>query len=476
MRLIPRIPPTPRWLTGALPASLFARTAMILLAGLFTAQFVSMWLQWGERATVVSQARGLNFADRVTEAIRVLEASDPSRRGEVIAGLQSADLKVALIDENQVSPHPPRGQIQATIGSRLGSTREVRSLGGGSGMQGGGGGGGWGGGGMHRGGAGPMAGAGMMQQRGFDVRLNDGQWVRINVQLEAETPALPDDLIAQLLITMVIVVAVVMIAVRQATSPLQKLARAADTFGQDLDAPPLAEAGPAETRLAAQAFNRMQARIKRLVGERSRALAAVSHDLRTPLTRLRLRAELVDDNTLRDQMAADLDAMSAMIDATLDYLRGLQDSETARPIDMNALLQSLVEDASVLGKTIEVHGQAATPYIGRLSALRRALQNLIDNAIKYGHGASVRVEEQPGALHLVVEDEGPGIPPAELARVTEPYYRPDASRSLETGGVGLGLSIVKDIALMHGGELHLANRPQGGLSATIVLPRPRAEV
>jgi signal transduction histidine kinase len=460
-------------LNAAVPSSLFARMAIILLAGLFTAQFVSLWLQWGERATVVSEARGLNFADRVTEAIRVLEASDPARREEVVAGLQSADLKVALIAENQVSPNPPRGQIQSTIGNRLGSAREVRSLGGGGGMLGGGMQGG--GGGMHRGG-GPMAGTGMLQQRGFDVRLNDGQWVRINVQLEAETPALPGDLIAQLLVTLLIVIAVVMIAVRQATNPLQKLARAADTFGQDLDAPPLAEAGPAETRLAAQAFNRMQARIKRLVGERSRALAAVSHDLRTPLTRLRLRAELVEDNALRDQMAADLDAMSAMIDATLDYLRGLQDSEAARPIDMNALLQSLVEDASVLGKTIRVDGQASTPYTGRLSALRRALQNLIDNAIKYGHGASVRVEEQPGALHLVVEDEGPGIPPAELARVTEPYYRPDASRSLETGGVGLGLSIVKDIALMHGGELLLANRPQGGLSATIVLPRPRVGI
>jgi len=304
------------------------------------------------------------------------------------------------------------------------------------------------------------------------VRLKDGQWVRIVAGNETSAPpALPNALIAQLLVTLLIVTAVVMLAVRQATRPLQRLASAADTLGADLDAAPLDETGPTETRRAAQAFNRMQARIKRLVDERARALAAVSHDLRTPLTRMRLRAELVDDEKLRDQMATDLDAMGTMIDATLDYLRGLQDNETVRPIDMNALLQSLAEDAAVLGKIIHIDGTALTPYPGRLLALRRAVQNLIDNAIKYGHCAHIRVEDSNIALRIVLDDEGPGIAPGELVRVTEPYYRPDASRSRETGGVGLGLSIVKDIALLHGGELLLTNRSQGGLSATLVLPR-----
>ena len=443
-------------------SSLFARMALILLAGLLAAQLASVWLQWGERATVVSQARGLNFSDRLAETVRVLEAEDPARRSTTVAALQSTDLRVALIKDDQVSSNVPRGQIQAALSARLGSEREIRSVGGGGGS-------GMGGGGMQRGGSGGMQQRGM---RSFDVRLADGQWVRISSVQEADTPpALPTDLITNLLITLLIVTSVVMIAVRQATKPLQQLAQAADTLGRDLDAPPLAEAGPAETRRAAQAFNRMQARIKRLVDERARALAAVSHDLRTPLTRLRLRAELVGDDSLREQMAADLDSMAAMIDATLDYLRGLQDSEAVRKIDMNALLQSLAEDAAVLGKNISIAGLAQTPYTGRLSALSRALQNLIDNAIKYGHSARIRIEDDAGTLRLIVEDDGPGIPPAELARVTEPYYRPDASRSRETGGVGLGLSIVKDIALLHGGELLLANRPQGGLCATLVLPR-----
>lgn len=440
-------------------SSLFARMALILLAGLLAAQLASLWLHWGERASVVSQARGLNQADRIAETVLLLEAGNAEQRPATVAALQSDTLHIALIAADQVSSSVPRGQIQSAIAARLGGQREIRSQGGG-----GGGGSGFGGGG------GPgMQHASMM--RSFDVRLNDGQWVRIVTSRETEAPALPSDFFIHLAFSLIIVVAVVMLAVRQASRPLQQLALAADTLGHDLDAPPLAESGFTETRRAAQAFNRMQGRIKRLVDERARALAAVSHDLRTPLTRLRLRAELVDDNKLREQMAADLDAMAAMIDATLDYLRGLKESEPARSIDMNALLESLAEDAQLLGREISVEGKALTPYRGRLSALRRAVQNLIDNAIKYGHGAHLRIEDDGMLLQLIVEDSGPGLPADELDRVTQPYYRPDSARRSETGGVGLGLSIVKDIALMHGGELQLSNRAQGGLAATLRLPR-----
>ena len=438
------------------PSSLFARMVLILLAGLLAAQLTTLWLQWRERATVVSVARGLNFADRIAETVRALEAQRPAQRADTLHALESADWRVILIDAEQTAPNAPRGPIQAAIAARLGGEREMRTTGGGGGRM------------MRGNSATPRH---TMSMRVFDVQLRDGQWIRISVNPEVETPALPGDLIAQLLLTLLIVIAVVMLAVRQATKPLQQLAQAADKLGRDLDTAPLAEGGPAETRQAAQAFNRMQARIKHLIDERARALAAVSHDLRTPLTRLRLRAELVDNEQLREQMAADLDSMAAMLDATLDYLRGLQDSEAARPIDINALLQSLTDDAEVLGKTISVEGVAQAPFTGRLSALRRALQNLIDNAIKYGHSAQMRVEDDATSLRIVVEDTGPGVAATELERVTEPYYRPDTSRNHETGGVGLGLSIVKDIALIHGGELLLSNRPQGGLCATLVLPR-----
>ena len=345
------------------------------------------------------------------------------------------------------------------IAARLGSEREVRSVGSG-------GGGGKGGG----KGSGKGAQAGM---RVLDVRLDDGQWIRISIARESEapTPALPFDFFVHLLISLVVVTGVGMIAVRQVTRPLQQLAQAADSLGSNLDAPPLAEEGPTETRQAAQAFNRMQQSIRRLISERARALSAVSHDLRTPLTRLRLRAELIDDEDLRNQIADDIDAMTGMIDSTLDYLRGLQESEAIHPLDINALLQSLVNDAAVLGREIDISGQALAPFPGRLTALRRALQNLIDNAIKYGHGAHLSVIDDTDSLRLTVSDDGPGIAEEELSRVTEPYYRPDAARRSETGGVGLGLSIVSDIARLHGGELQLRNRPEGGLAATLVLRR-----
>jgi len=242
----------------ALPSSLFARMTLILFAGLLAAQLGSIWLQWRERATVVSQARGLNFTDRLADAVRALEAGDPAQRDRSLATLQSTDLRVTLINDDQVSPNQPRGQIQAMVAARLGSERDIRSVGGSGG-----------GGGMQHGGPGTMPQRGM---RNFDVRLNDGQWVSISAVHETDAPpALPADLITNLLLTLIIVSAVVMIAVRQATKPLKHLATAADTLGRNLDAPPLAEEGPAETRRATQAFNRIQSRIKRLVDERARA-------------------------------------------------------------------------------------------------------------------------------------------------------------------------------------------------------------
>jgi signal transduction histidine kinase len=288
---------------------------------------------------------------------------------------------------------------------------------------------------------------------------------------EPDLPALSQTLIAQLLIAFIAVISVVMMAARLATKPLDQLARAADTLGHNLDAPPLSEEGLVETRLAAQAFNRMQARIKYLVNERTQALVAISHDLRTPLTRLRLRIEFVDDDQLRDQLAADLDAMSALIDQALEYLRELRDSEEMCPVDMNGLLQSLAENAALLGRPINIVGMAFTPYTGRLSALRRALLNLIDNAVRYGHGAHVRVEDGPAMLRLIVENNGPGMPSVEPSSIFTRCSRPGVLRSVDAGGAGLACSIAKDIALMHDGDLLIINHLEYGFSAVLELPR-----
>jgi signal transduction histidine kinase len=288
--------------------------------------------------------------------------------------------------------------------------------------------------------------------------------------------ALPIRFIWHVSLTLGVVLAVALVAIRWATKPLKQLADAAHAFAHDLNTPSLAEEGPAEVRSAAGAFNFMQQRIRQLVTERSRALAAVSHDLRTPLTRMRLRAELIDDPALQSKLNADIDAMQGMVNSVLAYLRGLEDNEPAQAIDMEALLSSLVEDEQSMGRPVHFkapHDAAARsePFVGKLSLLRRATGNLIHNAVAYGNDVTVSLEDSPGHLEIVIEDNGPGIPPADLARVMEPYVRLDTARALESGGVGLGLAIARDAAAYHGGRLTLSNRDGGGLRAVLRLPQ-----
>lgn len=289
--------------------------------------------------------------------------------------------------------------------------------------------------------------------------------------------ALPLRFIWHVSLTLGAVIIVSLVAVRWATKPLQQMATAATAFAHDLDAAPLPVSGPTEVRRAAEAFNFMQQRLRQLVVERGRALAAVSHDLRTPLTRMRLRAELVDDPALQDKLNADIDAMQGMVNSVLAYLRGLEDAEPIQPINMEALLSSIVEDEQALGRQVSLEesssGHTPAPFRGKLSILKRAVTNLIDNAVAHGGKVTVGIEDSAAVLRVVIDDDGPGIPEADLDRVTEPFVRLDASRSLDTGGVGLGLAIVRDAAAYHGGALRLENRESGGLRATLELPRAR---
>jgi len=308
------------------------------------------------------------------------------------------------------------------------------------------------------------------------VRLQSGQWIRLTEQSPAVTVSgLPTALWLQLGVVLLVVAGVSVLAVHLATLPLKRLATAAEALGRDLDAAPLPVAGSAEMRHAAQAFNTMQSHIRSLVQERERALAAVSHDLRTPLTRLRLRCELVDDDALRAQLDKDISAMASLIDSTLGYLRERSSQEPVRPLDLNALLESLADDARVQGRPVSVQGFIHDSYPGRLSSLRRALQNLIDNAFKYG-ATEVTLEALDNAtsVRLNVLDNGPGIAPQELDKVSQPYYRPDPARSRADGSVGLGLAIVSDVARQHGGRLELSNQANGGLCASLVLARAGA--
>jgi signal transduction histidine kinase len=259
--------------------------------------------------------------------------------------------------------------------------------------------------------------------------------------------------------------------VRWVTRPLHVLADAAEALGRDIDAPPLPEEGPAEIAQAARAFNTMQRRLARFIQDRTRVLAAMSHDLKTPITRMRLRAELMDDDELRQRFEADLKEMESMVTHTLEFMRGLGGNEARQAVDMMALLESLQSDNEAMGRTVVVEGHATAPYSAVVSLLKRCLANLMDNAVLYGKRVTIHVEDTPQLLTLRFLDEGPGIPEAELEKVFEPFYRLEQSRSRETGGTGLGLTIARNIAQVHGGDIVLRNRPEGGLEAVLTLPR-----
>jgi signal transduction histidine kinase len=269
---------------------------------------------------------------------------------------------------------------------------------------------------------------------------------------------------------MAIIILVVSVwAVRRVTAPLASLATAAERLGHDVNAPPLAETGTIETRQAARAFNDMQTRLRNLIENRTRLLASISHDLRTPLTLLRLRAETVENAQERDKMLSTIAEMDAMIGATLQFARDESASEPRRQTDLTSLLQSVVDDMRDAGLVVRMQPAEPIVYECQPAALKRAVRNLLDNALKYGKSGTVEIHRKSQAIEINVDDEGPGIPQQELTRVLEPFYRIEESRSRETGGVGLGLAIAQSIVQAQGGTLTLSNRPTGGLRATIAL-------
>jgi signal transduction histidine kinase len=320
---------------------------------------------------------------------------------------------------------------------------------------------------------GPMADYFPRHSMTFQVytQLADGSWASFEHGLSDEPFAWPWRLLLTLAVLLASVIVLTLLAVRWLTRPLAVLATAADALGRDMHRPPLPEEGPAEVRRAAAAFNTMQARLQVHLREREQMLAAVSHDLRTPITRLRLRTELIGDEALRVKFARDLAEMEAMTAAALDFLRGARVDEPVQPVDVLALLESLQADLEEAGHAVQVQDQVMAPYLARPLALKRLLTNLIENAVKYGERAAVRVEDNAAQLRIIVADNGPGIAEAEIERVFEPFYRVEGSRSRATGGVGLGLSVARDIARAHGGELTLRNRAGGGLEAILTLPR-----
>jgi signal transduction histidine kinase len=485
-----------RW-RRLIPATLFGQTVLILLAGLVFSTLIGILTLTFNQAAVVRAMGASAATQRIANLARLVDEAPAAWRARLIAAASDPSLQIAL------SAHPPiwtkegqtdaaaeavrqflAGELPPGLGNslrvELGNVRPGTTLAGGDDMtrmmnmpsmaampmmnmpsvaampmmDGSG-----------------MAGMAALRNLRAAVRLADGQWLAFAVGLPSAGFGLSWPLLIALAAMSVIIVPISIWAVRRVTAPLGRLAAAAERLGRDVAAPPLAEIGSAEMRQAAHAFNLMQARLRLLVENRTRMLAALSHDLRTPLTLLRLRVDDVAEVEERDRMAATIASMNEMIEATLAFARDEAKTEPRRRIDLAALVAAIVDDLADAGFAVTMAAAAPVILECQPTALRRALGNLLDNAVKYGGSADVALDIAATMVTITIADRGPGIPETELSRVFEPFYRLEKSRNRETGGTGLGLAIARAVFEAHGGAVSLANRAGGGLCARVSLPR-----
>jgi signal transduction histidine kinase len=439
------------------PRSLAGRTAVALLLGLAIVQAAGLTIHAFDRLDVQRLGQARDLAVRVVGLYRTMALTDPPRRALVLSELhRGPELTATLgafppeVDLPEM-PVPEQRLLRVNmnlvpIGGAQLRWKEIVIYGGHS----------W-------------------NQAVVGMRLPDGEWLNVTAQLEPLRPWHSPTFLAAFVLMTLAAAILTLWAVRRLTAPVRTLAEAAEALGRDVNAPPLPETGPTEVAVAAVAFNTMASRIRRFVQDRTELLTAIGHDLRTPITRLKLRAEFVEDDEQRAKILADLEELEAMVSATLAFGRDARAGEPVTAIDLPELLRTILDDAGdarpdVLDK-LGYEGPAHLTVQARSLSLKRALINLVSNAVNYGESARVRLLHPDRRMVVVeIEDEGPGISPAELDRVFEPFHRGEPSRNRETGGVGLGLPIARNILRAHGGDITLANRPSGGVKATVTLP------
>ena len=322
------------------------------------------------------------------------------------------------------------------------------------------------------------AGDGRVERRMLiEAALSDGHWLLVVTTLDlppAVDPVATEfsraSFAAWLVLSVLLAVLLSMLAARRLIKPLSELAVAVEQLGGSGDAPQLLPRGPREVQGAMRAFNRMQERLRRFNEDRTRMIAAMSHDLRTPLTRLRLRTELVEDQDQQQKMLADLDMMGGMIESVLSFARDDAKHEPRSLVDLSALVEGICLDAADADEPVTFSGPRGVTISCRPTAIRRAISNLVDNAVKYAGSAAVSLIPEVERAVITIEDEGPGIPRDEREKVFEPFYRIEGARDPDKGGVGLGLSVTRSIVWEHGGEIVLGNRKGGGLSVRLELP------
>ena len=450
-----------RLLRRVLPRTLAARTALFLLLALMAVQAAGLTIHAFDRVDLQRAAMQRETSSRVFGLWRSMLMSPPDRRAAMLAelelpeGLEAAIEPVSAVRAGML-PAPPEVLRMVRPEILLGGpprwrAREVQ--------------------------------AGM----GFgtlyvSALLPDGSaWLNLRLHMPPLRPWHSETFLIAFMLMTAAAAALIVWATRRLTRPVRDLARAANALGRDVNAPPMPEDGPLEVSTAAHAFNTMAERIRRFVGDRTQMLAAIGHDLRTPITRLKLRAEFMEDEEQRAKMLSDLEEMEAMVNATLAFARDDAAAEPSVPLDLAALCRTVVDEAAdarpdAAPETFAYEGPERLTVRGRPIALKRALANLVANAANYGNAARVVLVPPPsgqgqrGAIQIRVEDEGPGIPEESQEAVFQPFRRLETSRNRETGGVGLGLPIARNILRAHGGDVVLANRPEGGLMAVATLP------
>lgn len=304
----------------------------------------------------------------------------------------------------------------------------------------------------------------------FSIAMPGGRWLNGVTGPPPLPPPFGLSFVVSLLLSAAAVSLAGLLVARRITRPMRELTLAADRLGRGESVEPLPERGPEEVVRGTRAFNEMQARLDRFIRDRIHMLAAISHDLRTPITSLRLRAELVDDEEARGKLVETIDEMQRMVEATLAFIRAEGRAEETREADLTALAESLADDLGELGRKVSVAAGERIVARCRPVGLRRALRNVVENAVAYGGAARIRLETAEDQARILVEDDGPGLAEADLERVFEPFVRGEASRSRDTGGIGLGLAIARTILRGHGGDIVLENRAEGGLRAILTLP------
>lgn len=463
----------------AWPRSLRTRTALVVGTTLLVSHLAGLTIYFAHNASSLTQAREQRIAEQIAILAKILVRLPAERHDEIVNQLSRKGFRLSLDAEPGVRPEkshepntePLRNLLDLALDSPIGAPvfAEYRELFADEEAE-------WF---SEENDAGERqvlasrAGkfARFRENLAISVKIDGTHWLNARISGYPFGELANLGLLSSLAVMVVAALALAAWVTDRPLAALSELARGAEALGVDIaSTKPLREDGPTELRRAAESFNRMQRRIQALVEERTRMIAAISHDLRTPLSRIRLRAEFAENATERDKMLRDIAEMESMIDDTLKATSDAAGSDVRMEVDFVSLITGLTIDLGVEPPVFHLRGAREIRYVCAPGAIRRACTNLINNALLYGGNAHVNVELRPGEIWVSVEDDGPGIPPAEREKVFLPFYRLEPSRSRHTGGSGLGLAIAQAIVRAHGGHIHLGEAASGGLLARISLP------